>query len=190
MDMSRTRFKKALVIVICIVSLGVVTTYVIWNFVPVPKALEPVIMRVMFINAQRLRIKLLYKTDHQALLVACRDLSKRVTNGNMANGPYQLRFGSDRWITGFSRPILDLRPSHVYINSDGRVILEMFGGLDHFGVYAYPEDYKKPPHTEKLGDKKLLDGLWYYDDGYQYCDSPEEYEEYDKQIEALRPKGK
>lgn len=188
--MSRKRIKKVLIIIICIVSLGVFTTYVVWNYVPVPKALTPVMMRVMKIYVQRLRVKLLYKTDHQALLASCRELSKRVTDGNMENGPYELRSGPDRRIAGFPRPILDLRPNNVYINHDGRVILEMLGGLDHFGVYAYPEDYEKPPHLEKLGHKKLLDGLWYYDDGYQYCNSPEEYEEYDKYIESLKPKGK
>ena len=109
----------------------------------------------------------------------------------MDNGPYQLRSGSDRRIAGFPRPILDLRPNHVYINYNGRVILEMLGGMNHAGVYAYPEDYEKPPHAaEELGHKKLLDGLWYYDDGFQYCNSPEEYEDYDKYIESLRPKGK
>ena len=81
--------------------------------------------------------------------------------------------------------------TYAYINYNGRVILEMAGGLDHFGVYAYPEDFKKPPHaSEELGHKKLLDGLWYFDDGYQYCSNPQEFEEYDKYIESLRPKGK
>ena len=55
--------------------------------------------------------------------------------------------------------------------------MEMMGGLDSFGVYAYPEGYEKPPHTTALGDKKLINGLWYYDDGYNV--NPEEY---DKQI--------
>jgi len=90
-EMRRKKLKKALVIIICIVSLGLFTTYVVWNYVPVPKALAPVIMRVMKIYVQRLRVKLLYKTDHQALLAACRELSKRVTDGNMENGPYELR---------------------------------------------------------------------------------------------------
>jgi hypothetical protein len=65
----------------------------------------------------------------------------------------------------------------------------MLGGLDHFGVYAYPLDYEKQPHASKeLGHKKLLDGLWYYDDGYHHCANQEEFEEYDKYIESLRPK--
>jgi len=64
-------------------------------------------------------------------------------------------------------------------------MLEMMGGLDHFGVYAYPEDYKPPPHAGfELGDKKLIDGLWYYDDGYR--GNPE----YGKRIEALLQKRK
>jgi len=148
-------------------------------------------MQVLYKYSQKRRVRLLYKTDHQALLGACRELSRRVSVGDLKPGKYSLSGSSRRKeVSQFPQPILDLGPIHVFIDYDGRVMLEMAGGLDHFGVSAYPEDYKKPPHTEKLGDKKLLDGLWYYDDGYQYCDSPEEYEEYDKQIEALRPKGK
>ena len=183
--MSRKRLKKALIIIICIFGPGMVTTYVVWNYAPVPEVVARGFMRVLKIYARRCRVKLLYKTDHQALLVACRELSKKVTDGNMANGRYELRSGSDRWIKGIPRPILDLRPSYAYINYNGRVILEMAGGLDHFGVYAYPEDYEKPPHaSEELGHKKLLEGLWYYDDGYLV--QPEDYE---KRIEALRPKA-
>jgi hypothetical protein len=184
--MSRTRIEIALLIVIfCVVSLGAVTTYVVWHHAPVPDVVGRAIMEDMYILGQRQRVHLLYKTNHQALLAACRKVSKKVTNGDMKNGPYRLRSGPDRWFAGFSRPILNLRPNRVYINFDGRVKLEMAGGLDHFGVYAYPEGYKLQLHTEKLGDKKLLDGLWYYDDGYRV--RPEDY---DKRIEALRPKGK
>jgi len=138
----------------------VCTTYIVLNYVPVPDVVARGIMRALKIYARRERVKLLYKTDHQALLAACRELSKKVTDGKMANGPYYLRTGSDRWIAAFSRPILKLRPTYAYINHDGRVILEMAGGLDHFGVYAYPLDYEKPPHaSDELGHKKLLDGL-------------------------------
>jgi len=142
-------------------------------------------MQVLYKYSQKRRVHLLYKTDHQALLGACRELSRRVSVGDLNHGKYSL-IGSSRRkeVSQFPQPILDLEPSHVFIDYDGRVMLEMAGGLDHFGVSAYPEDYKKPPHSEKLGDKKLIPGLWYYDDGYR--DNPE----YEKIIEALRPKGK
>jgi hypothetical protein len=143
-------------------------------------------MQVLYKYSQKRRVRLLYKTDHQALLGACRELSRRVSVGDLKPGKYLLSGSSHRKeVSQFPQPILDLGPINVFIDYDGRVMLEMAGGLDHFGVSAYPKDYKKPPHAEKLGDKKLIDGLWYYDDGYRV--RPEDY---DKRIEALRPKAK
>ncbi|MFH1716052.1 MAG: hypothetical protein ABIF19_01765 [Planctomycetota bacterium] len=112
------------------------------------------------------QIRLLYKTDHQALLAACRELSKQVTKGELKAGTYWVR-GNNRSpeASQFPQPILDLKPNYVYIdeNDCGRVMLEMFGGFTHFGVLAYTEDYKKPTWAE-YGDKELIPGLWYYDD--------------------------
>ena len=130
--------------------------------------------------------RLLCKTDHQALLDACRELSRRVVaTGDLKHGKYYVRSDPHPDVAGFPQPILDLGPNYVFIDCDGRVMLEMMGGLNHFGVSAYPEDYKKPPFVGfKLGDKKLIDGLWYYNDGYE--GNPR----YQKKIDALIQKGK
>jgi hypothetical protein len=60
----------------------------------------------------------------------------------------------------------------------------MHGGMDHFGVKIYPEDFKKPRDYFEYGDRELLPGLWYYDDGY--LNNPE----YDKRIDELIEKHK
>ena len=168
------------------VGLALAIAFAVYYFVPWQKLGAHGFMRILYKYSQQRRVRLLYKTDHQDLLGACRELSKRVSIGDLRPGKYSLR-GSSRHkeVSQFPQPILDLGPIHVFIDYDGRVMLEMAGGLDHFGVSAYPEDYKKPLHTKKLGDKELIDGLWYYDDGYRV--RPEDY---DKRIEALRPKGK
>ena len=119
-------------------------------------------------DIQQKHVRLLYKTDHHALLDACRDLSKRVAIGEMKPGTYWLRGGRRLpVVSSFPKPILELKPNYVYIdeNDSGRVMLEMGGGFVHFGVLAYTEDYKKPSWSE-YGDKELIPGLWYYDDGY------------------------
>jgi len=141
-------------------------------------------MHIMMIRTQRLRVRLLYETDHEALLSACRELSKKRAAGILKPQSYNVLFDPHPEAAKFPRAILDLEPNYVFIDYDGRIMVEMMGGLDHFGVYAYPEGYKKPSPAEKLGDKKLIDGLWYYDDGYLV--QPEDYE---KRIEALRPKA-
>ena len=136
-------------------------------------------------QAKRTQVRLLCKTDHQALLKACRDLSKEVPGGNLKPGRYYLS-GSDPApeASEFPQPILDLWPSYVFIHDDGCVKLEMLGGLSHFGVSAYPEDYEEPFHGFEYGDIELIDGLWYYDDEYKG------HPEYQKRIEALIQKGK
>ncbi len=72
----------------------------------------------------------------------------------------------------FPQVILDLKPSTVSIEGNGVVFVAVVGGLDHCGVIFYPEgieDEEPPPGVTcgSYGDRKLLDGLWYYDDGYQ-----------------------
>jgi len=131
------------------------------------------------------QVRLLCQTDHQALLNACRELSRRVAAGEMKPGTYYIRSNPRPEVAGFPHSILDLQPSAVVIDNDGRVEVAMMGGLDHFGVFAYPEDYKQPPFVGfKLGDRELLPGLWYYDDGYEGNPG------YDKKIDGLLQKRK
>lgn len=139
-------------------------------------------LHIMQARAQRIRVRLLYRTDHESLLLACRELSKKKAAGILKSRMYNVLFDPHPEAAKFPTAILELEPNYVFIDNDGRIMIEMLGGLDHFGVNAYPEDYEKSSDMEKLGDKKLLDGLWYYDDGY--LANPDDY---DKQIESLRP---
>jgi hypothetical protein len=111
-----------------------------------------------------LRIRLLCRTNHEALLEACQELAKRVKDGKLEVGKYRFRPWPSRAVARFLQPIRVLRPTYVYIDGDGRVIGEMFGGFSHFGVHAYPEDYPEPFPGFEYGDRKLIPNLWYYDD--------------------------
>lgn len=42
--------------------------------------------------ADRMRVRLLCKTDHRALLEACRELSRRASIGELRTGPYRVVF--------------------------------------------------------------------------------------------------
>ncbi len=142
-----------------------------------------------FIEYQKVkgsRTKLLCKTDHEVLLEACRELSKQVTTGDIKPGMYYIQSNNNPDIVEFPQPILDLKPSYIFIHEDGRVAVEKtFGRLGRFGVHAYPEDYKKPHSALEFGDnRELIDGLWYYDDGYY--NNPD----YDKGIDKIIQKGK
>jgi len=131
------------------------------------------------------RTDLLYRVDHRALFSACMELSERVVGGDLKPRMY---YPSDpvhgAEVSRFPQAILDLKPDYVMIDIAGAVTVALTGGIDRFGVMAYPQDYGGPPVSGSYGDKKLLDGLWYYDAGY------DEDPQYEKRIEALRPKDK
>jgi hypothetical protein len=124
------------------------------------------------------RVQLLCETDFPALLGACRELSRRVASGDLKSGTYVTPD-----TTQFPEPIATLRPERVTISENG--VVDVLVGLNvlakyRFGAYAYPEGYANSP----LGDRKLIEGLWYYDMGYQdHADS------YDKKIEQLLAKS-
>lgn len=131
-----------------------------------------------------LRTRILSRADHQALLSACQNLAEQVRTGKLKAGSYQIRPFADPEVSGFPRAIRDLRPAQVLVDRDGRVMVEMFGGLAHFGVYAYPEGYREPFSGFKYGDRELIPNLWYYDDEY-YKDP-----EFDKTVDAIVKKRK
>jgi hypothetical protein len=109
-------------------------------------------------------------------------VSKQAASGKLKGRAYRTRylFFLTPAAGKFPQPIRALKPRHVIIADDGRVRLEMFSGWWPFGVYAYPEGYKRRFPRQKYGDRQLIDGLWYYDDGYNF--RPEEY---DKIIETM-----
>ena len=122
--------------------------------------------------------RLLCETDFQALLNACRQLSNRVAAGELKPQQYNVRGKPHPESLRFPQSILDLEPTYVIIDAHGSVMIELHGGFLHYGVTAYPKDYKKPVGVV-YGDKKLIDGLWYYDEDYK--GDPE----YQKKIEEL-----
>lgn len=103
---------------------------------------------------------LLHHTDHKALLAACRLLIKE---------GYEVQYNIG-WpdkhpnVEKFPKEILALKATYVHVHDDSRVIIEMWGGMSHYGVVAYAEDFKEPYKDFIPGNKKLIDGLWFYSD--------------------------
>lgn len=141
------------------------------------------LMKAEVKKEQQRKVSLLSETDHQALLEACRKLSREIDQGNLvAPVHYKVRRKPDPEVKRFPQAILDLEPMFVEISTDGRIEVGMMGGIHNYGVMAYPENYEKPHDNFEFGDKKIIDGLWYYEDGYN--------PKYDKWIESLLQKGK
>ena len=132
---------------------------------------------------QQRKVRILSETDHQALLEACRKLSKEILTGNLAApNRYLFRYKPHPETLRFPQLILDLDPMFIETASDGRVGVGMLGGFHHYGITSYPENFEKPSDSFEYGDKKIIDGLWYYEDGYN--------PRYNKWIEKLIQKGK
>ena len=130
-------------------------------------------------QATQRKVRLLYETDHKALLEACRTVLKEAREGKWEYRQYNIRLKRDPDADKLPEQILRLNPTYIYIWQKC-IGIELNGGLHDFGVTAFSEDYEFEGH----GDKKLLDRLWYYSDGYR------EVPDYEKYIESLRPESK
>lgn len=121
------------------------------------------------IQSQRARSRLLCKTSYQDLRDAGRAILSQVAAGKLRFGDHAVR-GRRSFPNGLALPraVIDLNPRVVRIVEDGYVMIEMHGGMDSFGVKVYPDKYLPPFVGFPLGDRELMDGLWYYDGEYKW----------------------
>ncbi len=174
------RWKIALGIVVPIVLVGLVLYYFV--FLSRSFFVFEILWEHGIRQAQRRRVLLLCNTDHQALLKAGREILSQVPKDRLNPQPDGYRHLGDFGVPeGIQIPqaIRGLKPRACLVSYDGYLTLEMHGGMDHFGVQIYPENYNEPSPNFKYGDRELLPGLWYYDEGYGH--NPE----YNKWIDTL-----
>ena len=145
-------------------------------------------------QAERMVVRALSKTDHQALLKAGREvlsqmpkMQNKTPDGSMVHGsveiPEEIRL---------PQALRDLSARDIAVDSDGYMRIEMHGAFTHFGFRIYPEDFNAPADTGfkfEYGDRKIIDGLWYYDDGYYYPDGSS-FPDYAKKVDALLKQNK
>ena len=183
----KRRWKITLGITVAVVVIALIAGLVFWRGDYVQRLRErrfSALWEEGIKETQQRRVQLLCKTDHEALLKAGRKILNQIpedylnTDGKRVAGVRHLPKGVQ-----IPKTIQDIRPRGFLVDYDGYLIMEMHGGMDHFGVRMYPQDYQEPDRYFKYGDRELLDGLWYYDDGYIH--NPE----YDKRIDALIEKN-
>jgi hypothetical protein len=133
--------------------------------------------------ARAAMIRLLCKTDHKALLEAGREVLSQVHIEPTPDGIRTLGAFPVPGQVKIPKAIRRLRPRGVLVSYDGYLIIMMSSAMDHFGVRIYPEGFQPPEPGFRYGDRKLLDGLWYYDEAYRH--NPR----FDEQIEALLRKA-
>jgi hypothetical protein len=173
----RKKFKKVMFMVIAIPLTCLVLFFLAWFGIIYYSTMSEIK------KAKERRTMLLYETNHEVLLEACRKVLEEARDGKWERRKrYSIRLDPHPDASELPKAILDLKPSYIFIEDGGRLVVEMLGGINHFGVIAYPENLKEP-FAGWEHDRKLIEGLWYYDDGYR------EDPDYEKRIESLRPKS-
>ena len=132
----------------------------------------PVIPAFQGING---RVVLLQKTDFQELLEAGRKLISKAeweeyVTSKDGERSIRLIIPKDVKLPKYIRK-LKLRLFGLSGNIkifDDHCLKISFGNRSsgNFGVLIYPKDFNEPHKYFYYGDKELLPGLWYFDDGY------------------------
>jgi hypothetical protein len=112
------------------------------------------------------KARLLHKTDHQAVLLASREVIR--TRLNFKRDPkwhgdedprVSLIAAADSTLPKAVRQ-LDAASIFAY---DDHVLIEFGGGWHHQGLIAYSESFTNVPMAND-GFQKIIDGLWFYED--------------------------
>lgn len=120
-------------------------------------------VRVLIIGHRTL---LLSRTDYHDLLAAGREILRQVPIPNGDPGEFAI-VPIPKGVR-IPKIVRSLAPTGWDACSWGYLTIEMGHPMDHFGVRIYPEGFQDPQHGFfNYGDRKLLDGLWYYDENYR-----------------------
>jgi hypothetical protein len=134
--------------------------------------------KIAIFNAQRAQVRLLSKTDFESLLRGGREVLSQISmepNTDHLAGSFPVPSSVE-----IPTVVRRLRPQGLAVNYDGFLVIRMHGAMDNFGVFVYPEGFQKPYQGFAYGDRKLIDGLWYYDGGNYNPDT-----DYGRTIDAL-----
>ena len=145
-----------------------------------------IILRIHDVNEmEKRRPVLLYETDHQALLEACRELSQQVATGQLKPGTYFL-YGPhvDPETRQFPQLIRDIEPLNVLIDLD--VVYVTMSVRVVYGILAFPEniDRKNIEMYEESNRIELINGLWYFDN--DFLNHPEHMKEVQELLEKRK----
>lgn len=124
---------------------------------------------------EQARARLLCEANHRVLLERCREVARQFDAGL-----YVWNRLSAEEIARFPAAIRMLGPTYVSVDESGVVEVEIATKTSPMGVRAYPEGYAEKHPQASYKDRELLEGLWYYDDGYRT-----DPEAYDRVIKVL-----
>lgn len=126
------------------------------------------------------RVQLLYRTDHVALLAACREVMANRNTFEQRREDFRAHI--DPKDPNLPAIILALQPTSIITDDENSVYLQLHGGSDDFGVYAYSE-HEASRHTNSTEQILLTSGLLFFDRGLTYKDR----DKYLSKLKALKP---
>ncbi len=122
--------------------------------------------------------RLLYRTDHQELLAACRKIIKKYNDGVFSTDKINIdhkEFEND--IKHIPEIIINLEPVYIWLNNNS-VTVALIGGMDHAGAIVYINNDQVNTRDDYI---EIIDGLYYYDDGLR--EANKDYKDYLKSLE-------
>jgi hypothetical protein len=141
----------------------------------------PTVVGWQSVDSNLKQVQLLYRTDHVALLAACRDVMTNRTafiQGSEDIDPKHPKLPA---------AIVALHPRHISSRNDDSVYLELRSGSDRYGVFAYSEKtaskHTSDTNESYMGEIQLIPGLLLFDIGLTYKDRAE----YLNKLRAMKP---
>jgi hypothetical protein len=116
-------------------------------------------------NINRRVTKVLFQSDYRTLLYGCRQILSDASSGKLASGTYEIRTSGSENAYKFPQIILSLDPTYIHIE-DNTVLIELAGGLSHCGLFMSLDANSFSGDHKHFQNMNLIDGLWYYDDGF------------------------
>src|SRR5262249_34565729 len=128
------------------------------------------------------RAQMLYKTDHRALLAACRQLMTNQQILSKYDDPHSIKIYIPEHDPDLPKAIVSLNP--VGIETTGSSVeVAMGGGFDHYGFIALSEKEEQNLKGAITGIEPVS-GLWYYDENLVQLGEP-----WLKKLKEMRPRG-
>ncbi len=133
-------------------------------------------------QANHKRVQLLYRTDHAALLAACREImASRHSSTHSQASACEAVYPKG---PGVPAAILALQPLHIDASEDA-VALSLNGEIDSLVVVAYSEQFVNNHTNGFSGNLRLIPGLWFSDRAFSYQET--DRAGYIRKLKAMKP---
>lgn len=116
------------------------------------------------------RIEILYRTDHAAVLAACREVMANRLSYRLAEEKESDRLVIDPTDPKLPAVIRALKPTSVITDDENSLYMQLHRGSDDFGLDAASETHASSANLSRRDELVLIPGLTYFERGLTYGD--------------------